>query len=403
MNLKQYIRHLLYDNTTYESPDIYQRFRIVCPEYSQHDIEVKPYPLPESEHMFGLIWDIHEPHTVSATIIPSGTAFTYEKRFEPGMRTQMHSHEYLELFYIVDGEYRQKILGNEFTFHKGELCLIDRNCEHQEILDSGSSTILFLGITNAIFNDIMKHLSTSGRIASFLNMALLEQKNLQQYLHFRPQPEGMEKMEQALYQLLSELKQHDVASPLICQGLLLRIFRILGTNYEFSLSKQLRKQMNWILFEEITDYMENHLTQISITGLSEEFHFQEDYFNRLIKTQTGLTYTECFCACAALKRCFLRPMPRSTRSRKRSVTTTKVISIKYLRNGTSLRRHSSAKRCNYFFRFILQIPFPVSYLRQILTVLVDVLFVLYEFVVHLLYQIRSSVSKLWQIFDDVLY
>ena len=171
-------------------------------------------------------------------------------------------------------------------------CLIDRNCEHQEILDSGSSTILFLGITNAIFNDIMKHLSTSGRIASFLNMALLEQKNLQQYLHFRPQPEGMEKMEQALYQLLSELKQHDVASPLICQGLLLRIFRILGTNYEFSLSKQLRKQMNWILFEEITDYMENHLTQISITGLSEEFHFQEDYFNRLIKTQTGLTYTE---------------------------------------------------------------------------------------------------------------
>ena len=99
-------------------------------------------------------------------------------------------------------------------------------------------------------------------------------------------------MEQALYQLLSELKQHDVASPLICQGLLLRIFRILGTNYEFSLSKQLRKQMNWILFEEITDYMENHLTQISITGLSEEFHFQEDYFNRLLKSQTGLTYTE---------------------------------------------------------------------------------------------------------------
>ena len=122
MNLKQYIRHLLYDNTTYESPDIYQRFRIVCPEYSQHDIEVKPYPLPESEHMFGLIWDIHEPHTVSATIIPSGTAFTYEKRFEPGMRTQMHSHEYLELFYsiiilatVVYAVYEASILLTKFS------------------------------------------------------------------------------------------------------------------------------------------------------------------------------------------------------------------------------------------------------------------------------------------------
>ena len=292
MDLQSLTKQLIYDEHNIETPDIYQKFGIVCPEYSSRDIEVKEYPMPDKEHLFTLLWDIPDNSSLYATILPCDTPFTYSCHFKHGMRTQMHSHEYLELFYIVDGEYRQKILGNEFTFHKGELCLIDRNCEHQEILDSGSSTILFLGITNAIFNDIMKHLSTSGRIASFLNMALLEQKNLQQYLHFRPQPEGMEKMEQALYQLLSELKQHDVASPLICQGLLLRIFRILGTNYEFSLSKQLRKQMNWILFEEITDYMENHLTQISITGLSEEFHFQEDYFNRLIKTQTGLTYTE---------------------------------------------------------------------------------------------------------------
>ena len=292
MDLQSLTKQLIYDEHNIETPDIYQKFGIVCPEYSSRDIEVKEYPMPDKEHLFTLLWDIPDNSSLYATILPCDTPFTYSCHFKHGMRTQMHSHEYLELFYIVDGEYRQKILGNEFTFHKGELCLIDRNCEHQEILDSGSSTILFLGITNAIFNDIMKHLSTSGRIASFLNMALLEQKNLQQYLHFRPQPEGLEKMEQALYQLLSELKQHDVASPLICQGLLLRIFRILGTNYEFSLSKQLRKQMNWILFEEITDYMENHLTQISITGLSEEFHFQEDYFNRLIKTQTGLTYTE---------------------------------------------------------------------------------------------------------------
>ena len=124
-------------------------------------------------------------------------------------------------------------------------------------------------------------------------MALMEQKSLQQYLHFLPQAEeAVSQMDETMTSLLLELQRHDEASPIICRGLLLRIFRILNTQYEFSLSKQLRKQMNWILFEEITDYMENHLTQISITGLSEEFHFQEDYFNRLIKTQTGLTYTE---------------------------------------------------------------------------------------------------------------
>ena len=50
--------------------------------------------------------------------------------------------------------------------------------------------------------------------------------------------------------------------------------------------------MNSILFVEITDYINRNLNNISISQLSGEFHFQEDYFNRLLKSQTGLTYTE---------------------------------------------------------------------------------------------------------------
>ena len=255
MDLQSLTKQLIYDEHNIETPDIYQKFGIVCPEYSSRDIEVKEYPMPDKEHLFTLLWDIPDNSSLYATILPCDTPFTYSCHFKHGMRTQMHSHEYLELFYIIDGEYRQKILGSEFTFHKGELCLIDKNCQHQEILDSSNATILFLGITNFMFDDIVKHHVTTERISSFLSTALLEQKTLQ-------------------------------------QGLLIRIFHILSTKYEFSLSKQLRKRMNWILFEEITNYINNNLNNISIMQLSNEFHFQEDYFNRLLKSQTGLTYTE---------------------------------------------------------------------------------------------------------------
>lgn len=292
MDLKQMTRHLIYDNKNQHIPGIYARFRILCPEYSAHEEERKPYPLPENEHMFALFWDIHDGNRLSATIVPSEVPFLYEKSFEPGLRTQMHSHEYLEFFYVVDGEYRQRILGNEYTFHKGELCLIDRNCLHQEILDGTSATILFFGITNVMFNDIMDRKITTDRIASFFNMALLEQKSLQQYLHFKPQGEDSAEIEEALMALVSELQKHDIASTYICKGLLLRIFWILGTRYEYSLSKQLRKKMNWMLFEEITDYMGKNLNRMSVGLLAEEFHFQEDYFNRFLKAQTGMTYTE---------------------------------------------------------------------------------------------------------------
>ncbi len=292
MDLQSLTKQLIYDEHNIETPDIYQKFGIVCPEYSSRDIEVKEYPMPDKEHLFTLLWDIPDNSSLYATILPCDTPFTYSCHFKHGMRTQMHSHEYLELFYIIDGEYRQKILGSEFTFHKGELCLIDKNCQHQEILDSSNATILFLGITNFMFDDIVKHHVTTERISSFLSTALLEQKTLQQYLHFRPHPDGEVLMEQTLTSLIEELKRHDEASPFICQGLLIRIFHILSTKYEFSLSKQLRKRMNWILFEEITNYINNNLNNISIMQLSNEFHFQEDYFNRLLKSQTGLTYTE---------------------------------------------------------------------------------------------------------------
>lgn len=303
MDLKRYTHNLIYEGKDMPLSDSLARFKIVCPEYAPHEIEVKPYPMPAAEHIFALMWDISPQHVVSATLLPSASHFLYSKEFTPGMKTQMHSHEYLELFYIIDGEYRQKILGNEYVFHKGELCLIDRNCQHQEILGDKPATILFLGITNIMFDDVMEKKVTTERISAFLKTALLKQKSLQQYLHFKPLPSdslppntGHDKngfrIEDTLMQLLNELDHHDEASPYICQGLLLRIFYILSTQYDFSISQKLRREMNWILFEEITQFMNEHLADISLAALTKEFHFQEDYFNRLLKSHAGLTYTE---------------------------------------------------------------------------------------------------------------
>ena len=293
MNLLNYTSYLIYaSGNTKNLPDILTRFRILCPEYSSCAEEKKPWPREDNENLFALLWNLHGGDTLSATLLPREAAFTFEEHYQPAARTQLHSHEYLELFYIVDGEYRQKILDSEFTFSKGELCLIDRNCLHQEILDGTSATILFLGITPDIFDDITKNSDGAEGMAGFLNTALLKQKNVQQYLHFRPRSESDPLMEETFLTLLTELVRNDTASPLICKGLLMRLFGLLSTNYEFSLSKKVKKEMHWILLEEISAFIGDHLQDISISMLAERFHFQDDYFNRLLKSYTGMTYTE---------------------------------------------------------------------------------------------------------------
>lgn len=266
--------------------------RIMCPEYSLHSEDKKTYPLPKEDQIFALCWNISSNRRLYGTIKPSQFAFSYSCTFQPEERTQLHTHEYLELSYVVSGSFRQCILGKDIIFEQGDLCLIDKNCLHQDYLDPKPATILFLGIANEIFEEITGSQAAADRIRSFLQSALLKQKNLLQYLHFKPNSNSGKDLEECLTFLLKELIIHDEASSYICRGLLMRIFRILSTEYEFSLSRELRKEMDWLLYEEITSYIQKNYKEISIRQLCSQFHFQEDYFNRLLKRKTGMTYIE---------------------------------------------------------------------------------------------------------------
>jgi len=265
--------------------------RLVCPEYSKSAQEVKTHPFLSQDRLFALCWNISAPSILSATLCPSPEAFYYQHRFISGQKTQLHTHEYIELAYVVKGEFKQKILHKDITFGEGELCLIDKNCLHQDYLTDAKAVILFLGIENDMFTEIMDENVSTQKIIAFLQEALTKQKDLQQYLHFRPTSEGKEEMEDCLYMLLKELHSNHIGSSYICKGLLLRIFQILSSKYEFSLSKEQQKTMNFIIFEEICDFIQRNYSTITIQQLVDTFHFQEDYFNRLFKKKTGMTYS----------------------------------------------------------------------------------------------------------------
>jgi len=265
--------------------------RLICPEYSKSVQEVKTYPLLSQDKLFALCWNIVSGKTLYAAIRPAPVNFCYRYEYTAIEKTQLHTHDYIELGYIVSGEFRQKILGKDIVFREGELCLIDKNCLHQDYLLNQSATILFLGIANDMFSEIMDESITAKKIILFLKPALLKQKDLQQYLHFRPAGSAKEEMEECLFSLLKELCSYDIGCLHICKGLLMRIFHILGTKYEFFLSKEQKKNMSWLIFEEISEYIRQHYASVTIQELVEHFHFQEDYFNRLIKSKTGLTYS----------------------------------------------------------------------------------------------------------------
>ena len=47
-----------------------------------------------------------------------------------------------------------------------------------------------------------------------------------------------------------------------------------------------------MLYKEVVFYIETHYAQISLGDLVKRFQFQEDYFSRLIREYSGLSYQE---------------------------------------------------------------------------------------------------------------
>ncbi|MBR1814920.1 MAG: helix-turn-helix domain-containing protein [Lachnospiraceae bacterium] len=266
--------------------------RLVCPEYSLVEREVKPFPADAGFQVFALLWTFRPGGVLGATMLPARDDFCCQISFTPNTRTQAHTHDYIELAIVVEGSFTQRLLDREICFEAGDLCLIDMNCPHQDILTDTSATLVFLGIAPRLLSDIMREEVTAQLILTFLQSALEKQPDLRQYLHLKPRNKhARETLLDNLHPLLLELAHPQAGTAYICKGLMMRIFRLLSTEYEFSLSKSQQSRLNSVLFEAVSAYIAENLDTISIRQLQDVFHYQEDYFNRLIRRMTGQTFS----------------------------------------------------------------------------------------------------------------
>lgn len=272
-----------------------QEHNIMCPEYSINRVEVKSFAVEAAEDIFTLCWRLSNEGGLYANLRPYKKDSVYFTDYGHGDKTQLHTHDYIELTYVVEGEFTQRIMGKDVRFKKGELCLIDKNCVHQDYLFAENSIILFIGLANAAFDEAMVDKIEERGILEFLRKALMKQKDIKQYLHFKPKyikNDRDAELEELLLWLLKEMEQRDGATRYICKGILIRLLHHISTNYDFYLSNQQRKAMNWLVFEEINKYINEHYAEVTIKDLMERFHFNEDYYNRLLKEKTGMTYSE---------------------------------------------------------------------------------------------------------------
>lgn len=279
------------------APDSAQGQRLMQPMSDRKGDELKTFPR-DAHDIFLLGWQLENGRALRAFLLTQETFFGYHYDIEALEYTQPHTHDYLELGFVLNGAFSQVIEGKTVTFRAGEFCLIDTSSVHYDKLE-GTAEVLFFGISNRMF-DIGLSGSRSGTspenvLSQFMKEALLTQKENNQYIRFAPDTRirnAALMTNNVVEALLRELLYREAGTEYVTFGMVTRLLNLLINDYDFTLTREQVQKRTQMTGDEVLQYVADHFTDISIADLEARFHYNADYFNRLILKRKNMTYSE---------------------------------------------------------------------------------------------------------------
>jgi AraC-like DNA-binding protein len=212
-------------------------------------------------------------------------------KFDNGMLTSFHRHNYVELACVVEGRLGQRITDRDEVFNKGEICLIDKDSVHADYLFCENAVIVFLGISNSFFDKSIKLEVSDKKVFDFLTNVIINRREKYRFIRFIPRNKDS-KAAYLIGQILMELQNPKAGSLYLVIGYIERLLSTLPDEYGITINKDDRAAAKRQIFADIQRYMNEHYQDLSIEDLCKVFDYNADYFNRLIKLHTGMTYSK---------------------------------------------------------------------------------------------------------------
>lgn len=201
--------------------------------------------------------------------------------------------DYIELRYILFGNLEVEIEGTTAHFHENEICFIDSMAYHRESIKDSECILLNISIRRSVFNETFLENVNVTPLQKFLRTNIMKLGEQQHFIKFIPESNVLcQKIQSYIFHILSEVKDQKTGYLDISRGYVLRLMDALSADCKYNLSRCDPNMYRQKLFESVSEYMQNNLASATMNDLVNKFHFQPNYFNRLIKKNTGITYSE---------------------------------------------------------------------------------------------------------------
>ncbi len=197
-----------------------------------------------------------------------------------------HTHDYVEMVYMCEGETRHEVNGTPLTLKKGELLMLGQHAR-QSIAPAGEKDVAVNFIVRpAFFSGTLSFLGEEETPLRRFVVSCLTGENEAGYLlfHVADVLPIQNLIENLLYTLTEEIPNR--------RGILQSTMGLLFAqllNHTDALQFEDREQ-NAVL--SVLRLIEEHYADGSLSALSEELHYELPSLSRLILKKTGRNYTE---------------------------------------------------------------------------------------------------------------
>lgn len=212
-------------------------------------------------------------------------------RFSNGKQTARHTHNYIELIYVIEGTFSMQIARKINTFHSNEICLVNTETVHSEFLYAQNTIVLCLGIDEAFFEQYK--LSAKSEDYTFPLKKLINQKRTEYlYMLFLPINHKMTKTASIFELIMDELMDELPGKKKLLIGYVERIIDFLTKEYHINIAQIDKKELHMAIVMSICEYIRNTLPAVSVTDISKKFNYNPDYLNRLFKKEMKMNLSE---------------------------------------------------------------------------------------------------------------
>lgn len=235
-----------------------------------------------------MIW-LHSPDGYSHAIYNDAMLSTHVNLPFCG---KLHTHDFIEFMYVVDGFFDQRISGEMHHFTRGDIVIMDQNSEHMDMINEKTGTVVFLLLSSEFLDSVLKYYENRDYLYRFLFDSLRMQRDKQKFLHLKSafdEDEIKYLLEQLFYEDYRELP----GKKEMIRWNLIRMFRVICEKYTIQIySSNSQEGKEKMLLSEMEKYIQFHLAEITVQNLEIQFHYHRNYYNNILKKYKNQTFRE---------------------------------------------------------------------------------------------------------------